>query len=263
MAQTKVVDLINPEVLADAMAGELEKAIRFAPYARIDSTLEGVPGDTITRPKYGYVGPAEDLTEGVPMDPTKMSMTTTTVTIKETGKAIEVTEKAIITNLNGTMSEAQNQLNLSLADKVEMDYVTALDTALQTSAATFTPEGILDAVDVFNDEDEEDYVLFINPKDYSKLVKSLFSVGGKVAEQAIAKAQVAELVGVNSIERTRRVAEGTAYIQKVGAVEIIYKRRPQVNGDRDILARTYVLAANQYYGINLYNDKGVVKLTGA
>lgn len=49
---TKAIDLVNPEVMADAISAELENKIRFAPYARIDTTLEATAGDTITRPRY-------------------------------------------------------------------------------------------------------------------------------------------------------------------------------------------------------------------
>lgn len=262
MAQTKAIDLINPEVMADVISAQLEDAIRFAPYARVDNTLVGQPGDTITRPKYGYVGPAEELEEGVPMDTTKMSMTTTTVTIKETGKAIEVTERAVLVNVAGTVGEAEKQIKMALADKMDLDYVGSLRGSKLSSAATeFSPESILNAVDVFNDEDEEKYILFINNKDYSKLVKSLFNVGGSTQERAIAKADVAELVGVEDIVRTRRLNEGEAYLQKPGAVEIVYKRSVDVNADFDILARTIVLAGNQYYTTNLYDESGVVKMT--
>lgn len=261
MAQTKAVDLINPEVLADVIAGQLENKIRFAPYARIDSTLEGQPGDTITRPRYAYIGPAEDLVEGEPMDTSKLSMTTTQVTIKEAGKAVEVTEKAIITNIEGTMDEAGNQITLSLADKMEIDYLASLnETKLSFDGTATSADSIIDAVDVFDDEDDEDYILFINNKDYTKLVKSLFNVGGDIQQVAMARAEVAELVGVEDIVRTKRLQEGTSFLQKQGAVEIVYKKRPNVNHDHDILARTFVLAGNQYYTTNLFNESGVVKI---
>lgn len=257
MAQTKAADLINPEVLADTISAQLEQKIRFAPYARIDSTLEAQPGDTITRPKYAYIGPAEDLTEGVPMDPAKLSMTTTQVTVKEAGKAVEVTEKAIITNVNGTMNEAGNQITLSMADKLEIDYLASLSTAsLSFTGAATTVNNIIDAIDLFGDEDEEDYILFIHPKDYTKLAKSVMDVNSGLSKQ-----QLAELCGLADIVKTKRVAEGTSYIQKQGAVEIVYKKRPNVEKDHDILARTFVLAGNQYYTTNLYNDGGVVKMT--
>lgn len=262
MAQTKATDLINPEVLADAISASLPQAIRFAPYARMDNTLAGQPGDTITRPKYGYVGPAEDLQEGVPMDTAKMSMTTTQVTVKEAGKAIEVTQTAVITNLAGTLTEAEKQLKLAMADKIEIDYLAALETSLLTySGVPTSAAAILDAIDVFGDEDESDLVLFINPKDYTKLVKSLFAVGGAIQETALSKAQVIELVGVKDIKKTNRLTEGKAFLQKFGAVEIVNKRKVDVQTDYDILARTHVLAANAHYTTNLFDDNGVVKIS--
>lgn len=199
------------------------------------------------------------------MDTAKLSMTTTTVTVKEAGKAIEVSEKAILTNLDGTMSEAENQIALALADKVEIDYVETLrGTQLSYNGVPTTPEAIIDAVDVFDDEDQGDYILFINNKDYTKLVKNLFGINGSdVQNQALTKGQVAELVGVKDIVKTKRLNEGEAYLQKEGAVEIVYKKRPEVKGDEDILARTVVLAGNQYYATNLYNEAGVVKMQQA
>lgn len=275
-AQTKAADLVDPEVMALAVSGKLTNAIKFRPYANIDTTLVGNPGSTITRPKYGYVGAAEDLQEGVPMDTAKMSMTTTQVTVKETGKAIEITETAIITNVGGTVGEAERQLALSMADKVETEYVAALETALQTVAGSPTTAAkILEGIAVFNAESDLNLVLFINPKDYTKLVASLLTAGGTTQERAITTGQVAELVGVKAIERTRRVEEGKGYLQvyatqepedsedQSSAMEIVMKKDVAINRDGDILARTVVVAANAHYVVNLKNDAGVVKFTGA
>lgn len=259
MTMTKAIDLINPEVLADAIGAELENKIRFAPYAKIDTTLVGRPGDTITRPRYAYIGPAEDLQEGVPMDPAKLSMTTTTVTVKEAGKAVEVTETAILTNVDGTMSEAGNQISLSIADKLEIDYLASMATTQLTFNGTATTaENIIDAIALFGDEDEEDYILFINPTDYTALYKSMV-----VGNTFLSSAQLAELLGLKAIVKTKRVEAGTSYIQKQGAVEIVYKKKPEIKAGEDILARTVVLAGNTFYVTNLYNEGGVVKLAEA
>lgn len=260
MAVTTASNLINPQVMADAISAALPNAIRFAPYARIDTTLQGQAGDVITRPRYGYVGPAEDLVETVPMDPDQMSMTSTTVTVKEAGKAIELTEKAILTNVNGTVGEAENQLKLSIADKIDIDYLETLRSAtLSYTGAPDSAESIIDAVNVFDDEDAGDYVLFINNGDYTTLVKSLLAVGGNTGAAALTSGQVSELVGVKNIVKSRRLAAGEAFLQKQGAVEIVYKKQPEVKTDGDILARTVVLAGNTFYATNLYNESGVVK----
>ncbi|KYG34915.1 N4-gp56 family major capsid protein [Alkalihalobacillus trypoxylicola] len=261
MTQTKAIDLINPEVMADAISAKLPQAIRFAPFARIDTKLVGQPGDTITRPKYAYIGAAEDLVEGLPMDTTKLSMSTTKVTVKETGKAVEITERAILTNVSGTLEEAENQILLALKDKVEIDYLTALgETQLSFNGTATNAESILDAVDVFDDEDEQDYILFVNTKDYTKLVKSLLNTNGQTGQTALTSGQVSELVGVKDIVRTKRLAEGTSYLQKQGAVEIVLKKYPEIKADEDILNRTVVITGNEYYTVNLYNDAGVVKI---
>ena len=259
MTMTKAVDLLNPEVMADTIGAELDKKIRFAPYARIDNTLVGRAGDTITRPKYAYVGAAEDLAEGVPMDTTKLSMTTTTVTVKEAGKAVEVTETAILTNVSGTEAEAQNQIGLAIADKLEIDYLTSMaTTALTLAQAPTASESIIDAIALFNDEDVEDYILFINSADYTTLHKSMI-----VGNTFLTMEQLAELLGLKAIVRTNRVAVGTAFIQKQGAVEIVYKKKPEIKADDDILARTVVIAGNTFYTTNLYNEGGVVKIATA
>lgn len=255
-AQTKAADLINPEVLADAVAGKLGNLIRFAPFARVDEELVGRAGDTITRPKYGYIGAAEDLVEGVAMDTSKLSMTTTLVTVKEAGKAVEITEQALLTNVDGTLGEAENQLGLAIADKIEIDYLATMATApLALAKAPTTVDNIIEAIDLFADEDVEDYVLYINTKDYTELRKALI-----VGNTYLNEAEVADLLGLKEIVKTNRTEVGTAYIQKQGAVEIVLKKRPEIKADEDILARTVVLAANTFYVTNLYNDNGVVKI---
>ncbi|MGZ2591173.1 N4-gp56 family major capsid protein [Staphylococcus borealis] len=263
MAQTKAQHLIDPEVLVDEINGQMDNAIRFTPYADVDNTLKGQPGDTITRPKYAYIGPADDLQEGVAMDTTQMSMTTTQVTVKETGKAVEVTETAVITNINGTLKEASRQLAMAIADKVEIDYVAELGTTKLSASVQPNASGILDAIEVFNSEDEDNYVLHVNPKDYNKLVKSLFSAGGNVQDRAISTGDVAQIVGVSDIVKTKRIPEGTAYLQRKGAMEIVNKKSPAAYTDFDILKRTHILSTNYHYGVNLKDDNGVVKVNFA
>ena len=61
---TKLSDLIDPEVMGDMVSARIPKKLRVAPFAKIDDTLAGVPGDTITVPAYTYIGDASDVAEG-------------------------------------------------------------------------------------------------------------------------------------------------------------------------------------------------------
>ena len=65
MAMTKLAQLVDPQVMAPMISAKLPKAIVATAFAKIDTTLVGRPGDTITVPKYIYIGDAEDLAEGV------------------------------------------------------------------------------------------------------------------------------------------------------------------------------------------------------
>ena len=46
MATTKIADLINPEVMADMISAKIEKKLVVTPFAKIDTTLVGQPGNT-------------------------------------------------------------------------------------------------------------------------------------------------------------------------------------------------------------------------
>lgn len=257
MTLTKALDLVNVEVLADTISAELEKGIRFAPHARVEDTLVSEAGLTIKRPRYAYIGAAEDLEEGVPLDPTKMTATEATVTVKEAGKGIEPTYTSILANVDSFMDEAVLQLQKSVSDKIDMDYVATLgETELAHNAAPTSVDAIIDAVELFGDEDEEDYILFINPTDYNALRKSMIDGNTFLSQE-----QLADLLGLKEIVKSKRVEVGTAFVQKEGAVEIVYKRYPTIEKDKDIIKRTIVITINTLYATNLYNEGGVVKIS--
>lgn len=52
MAETKLTNMIDPEVMASMISATLPNKIKFAPLANIDTTLSGRPGSTLTVPKF-------------------------------------------------------------------------------------------------------------------------------------------------------------------------------------------------------------------
>ncbi|MEG1314068.1 MAG: N4-gp56 family major capsid protein, partial [Bacilli bacterium] len=158
MAQTKLTNLINPEVIGDMISAGLPKAIKFAPLAKIDTTLVGQPGNTITVPKFAYIGDAEDVAEGVAMGTVVLTASSTQATVKKAGKAVEITDESVLSGYGDPVGEANSQLLKSIASKVDNDCVTALGSATLTydgSAAVIAYNGVVDAVDKFQEEDYE------------------------------------------------------------------------------------------------------------
>ena len=102
---TKLENLVNPQVLADMISAELPNAIRFAPLAVVGTRLVGSAGNTLTMPKYGYIGDAEDVAEGEDISIAQMSTTTTQVTVKKAGKGVEISDEAVLSGYGNPEEE--------------------------------------------------------------------------------------------------------------------------------------------------------------
>ena len=48
--ETKLANIINPQVMQDMVSAGLPKALKFTQFAQVNEDLKGVPGDTITIP---------------------------------------------------------------------------------------------------------------------------------------------------------------------------------------------------------------------
>jgi len=83
----------------------------------------------------------------------------------------------------------------------------------------------------------------------------------------LARGQIGDIFGIPVIVSDRvTVTAGApdtygAILVKRGALGLLYKRRPVVESDRDILRRTTVLTTNVHYAVKRLNDQGVGVLT--
>ena len=171
---TKISDLINPEVMADMISAKIPKKIVVAPFAKVDTTLQGQPGDTITIPQYAYIGDAVDVAEGVAAETVKLTATTTKATVKKAMKAVELTDEAVLSGYGNPVGETNNQIAKSIAAKVDNDCMDALYNAqlfFDGSSAVIGYDQVVDAIDVFDEEVNTEKVMFINPKQVTKLRK--------------------------------------------------------------------------------------------
>lgn len=307
MNETKLANMVNPEVMADMISAELPNKLKFAPLATIDTTLEGQPGDTITIPAFKYIGDAVDLTEGIAMGTVVLETTTDTATIKEAGKAVEVTDKAVNSGYGDPIGEANNQIIMAINAKTDSDCIAALQTATLVhdgSAAVIGYDVIVTAIDKFEEEDDEPKILFIHPlqkgtlrkdDDFISNVPNAFMTGviGEIAGcQVVASGKVPRTptytkttdvaldatktyytvsndvytaVAEPAVANIGNYYEITGYIVnnfivKPGALAIYLKAKANVEADRDILKRTTVIAASEYYVAALANDSKAVQL---
>ena len=263
---TRMEHMVDPEVMADMISAELEDAIRFTPLARVDRTLVGRPGSTITVPAFKYIGDAEDVAEGEAIGLGLLETITEDFTIKKAGKGVEITDEAVLSGLGDPLGEATRQLSMSIANKVDNDVLDALDDAsiihyLGESSA-WDIDAVAGAIDKFNDEDDEPMILILNPTDASELRKAVaadWERASDLGDQIVVRGTYGGVLGAQVI-RSRKVSEGVGYLVKAGALAIYMKRNVEVESDRDILKKTTVITADQHYGAHLYDESKVVKI---
>lgn len=168
-------NMINPEVMGDMINAKIEALLKITPYAKVDTTLQGVPGDTKTVPAWNYIGDAEDIAEGAEVPLSEMSATSATFTIKKAMKAIGLTQEAVNSGLGNPIGQAETQLAKAIAGKVDNDVLDAAYTGtvvVDGSAAIIGYDGVVDAVTKFEDEEDGiDKVMFIHPKQEAQLLK--------------------------------------------------------------------------------------------
>ena len=120
------------------------------------------------------IGDAVDVAEGVAAETVKLTASTTQVTVKKAMKAVELTDEAVLSGYGNPIGETNNQIAKSIASKVDNDCMDALYNAqlfYDGSSSQIAYDGIVDAIDVFDEEVNTEKVMFINPKRVTKLRK--------------------------------------------------------------------------------------------
>lgn len=266
MTMTKIAQMVNPQVMADMIKAELPKKIKVSPLAKIDTTLVGRPGDTITVPSFAYIGDAEDVIEGEAITISQMTTTTTTAKVKKAGKGVEISDEAVLSGYGDPVGEANRQLLMSIASKIDEDAMKVLKTANLTHDASSTSiisyEGIVDAIDKFEEEDYESKVIFVHPKQVTQLRKDKnFLSLDKYPVPVIMNGVIGSIAGCQVVVSKRVDNSSTMYqnpIVKAGALTIYMKRDAMVEADRDILKRTTVITADEHYTVALSDKSKVV-----
>lgn len=278
MAQTKLTNLINPEVMADIIDAKIANKIVVTPFAKIDTTLQGVPGDTITVPTYAYIGDAEDVAEGVEAGTTVLTATSTKATVKKAVKNVDLTDEALLSGYGDPVGQATSQLAKSIASKVDVDCMAALlgvkTQIFDGSAAKIGYNGVVDAIDVFNEEVNGEKVIFVNPKQVTDLRKDAnFISADKYPGQVVMTGEIGMICNAHVVPSKKVVLDSTSafYVcpivklesdvevdEEAPALTIYLKRNVNLETDRNVLKKSTLLSVDQFYTAAVSNASKVV-----
>lgn len=283
MATTMLNDIINPQVMGDMINAKIPHMLKVTPFAKVDTTLVGVPGDTKTVPCWNFIGAAEDIAEGEAVDTTKLTAASTTFSIKKAMKSVGITQESINSGLGDPVGAAETQLAKAIAVKLEADVLAAAMTAtlaFDGSATKISYAGIVDTVGVLAEEEITDKVMFVHPDQITVLRKdSDFLSADKYGGNVVMSGEIGMIAGVRIVPskqivktesgtyvcpliKTEPSSTETEYTEdELAAITIFLKKDTAVDHEWMPKTQTHDITAAKYYGVALTNAAKVVLAT--
>ena len=282
MATTKLTNLINPQVMSDMISAKVEKKVAVIPFAKVNTELEGRAGNTITIPVFGYIGDASDVAEGVSIGAEALTTTDIQFTVKKIGKGVDLTDEALFSGYGDPVGEANRQLSMAISQKIDQDAIDELYKGSLTYngvASKISYAGIVDAVDVFEEEYNTEKVIFVHPKQLSQLRKdadftsadkyvngNYVAVNGEIGKICNCRVVVSKRVKENTdntgyVNPIVKISFDTETEQDTSALTIFLKKGVAVETDRDIDKQVNMIRASEHYVVALTDESKVVLAT--
>lgn len=291
---TNLKDIINPEVMGDMIEAKINAQCKLIPYAHVDTSLQGVAGDTKTVPSWNYIGDAEDFDvekaneTDAEAKTSKLTAGFRTFTIKCALKAVSILQTAINSGLGDPIGQANVQLAKSITSKIDNDILTAIYGAETDSkypckvvdgkSAYIGYAGIVKAVTNFDDEEDGvDKVMFVNPLQMASILTDpqfisadKFTAGvavtgavGQIAGCWIKKSrkikQDTEGNWINPIIKLEADSADTEYTEdELPAVTIYLKKDTQVDHEWFPKKQRHDVTASKYYGVAVTNASKLI-----
>lgn len=271
---TKLANLINPEVMADMVSAKVDKKLRVIPYAKVDTTLQGQAGDTISVPKYAYIGEAVDVAEGEDIPVRQMAVSSKQYQVKKAAIGGILTDEAVLSGYGNPVGELTNQMALSIGGKTDTDGYEELVTAptAYTASGSISYEEIVKAIDLFEEETNTEKVMFVHPKqvtqlrldpnfiDKSKYGNEVMVDGeiGMIANARIVSSKKVKVVSGAYLNPIVKLEEDTETEDASPALTIFLKRDTNVETDRIARNRSTEVTGDKMYVVALTNETKVI-----
>ena len=274
MANTINQNVIVPEVYAQLVREKIAGKCKVAQFLVNIGDLHGKVGETLTMPKWAYIGDAVDWDINTPMDKTQMKQTSTTATIKAiSAPAVEVADYDNEVELGNAIEEAASQQALGVARKYDTDAIEcALQSPLKYQLATknaVTQEELIAILGLYGDD--RDSVDFDAIVIHSLFAPSFYQMPMFV-KRDMTMAVDGNGVAVNGcigyflnipVVLSDRLydatnQEGFILVMKKEAISIIPKENPFAEPERNASLRRTTIYLSQFYAMALTDDEAVV-----
>ena len=253
-AETLKSNLIIPQVMADYIEEKLTDNIVFAPLAEVDTSLAGGAGDTVTLPKYAYIGAASVVNENGQIVQVALTASSVTKTVHKLAKGVTITDEAKLSGYGDPVSEAGDQLVKAIADAADAEFVTEMgDATLKYGVynAGLSADTVAEALELFGEDQGGPQTLIIPPADMTALRKDDdFTKASELqAEAVLIKGNTVgeiwgcQLVPSNRLKPSASAKNRKSYIVRPGALGLVMKKDVAVEESRNAeYARTSYFA---------------------
>lgn len=267
-------NLIVPDVYAQLVREKIAGKVVISQFAKVLGDLQGNVGETLTMPKWGYIGDAKDWDISKPMDKTQMTQTSTTATIKAiAAPAVKVRDYDNEVALGEALNEASAQQGIAIARKHDTDAIAcALTSPLKHKLAAkgkVTQDELIAILGLYGDErDSADFDAIVI---HSAFAPSFYAMDMFVSRE---KTMVTDGNGITvngcigyflniPVLLSDRLYDTTntepfLFVMKKNALGLIPKEVPFVETERDASIRETVIYASQFYAMALIDDEAIV-----
>ena len=274
MANTINKNVIVPEVYAQLVREKIAGKCKVAQFMVTLGDLHGKVGETLTMPKWGYIGDAVDWDINTAMDKTQMKQTSTTATIKAVqAPAVEVSDYDNEVELGNAIEEASNQQALGVARKYDTDAIAcALESPLKYQLATkneITQTELIAMLGLYGDDrDSADFDAIVIHSSFApsfylmdmfvKRDLTMTADGNGIAVNGCIGTflNIPVVLSDRCYDATNQ--EGFVLMMKKGAISIIPKEEPFAETARDASIRKTTVYLSQFYAMALTDDEAIV-----
>lgn len=272
MATTKLENIINPEVMADMISAKLPKALKAKGFMKVDTTLTGKAGNTITVPQYAYIGEAADLAEGAAGTVTQLTATEKEYTIKKAVKNVELTDEAVLSGYGDPVGEVTRQLTMAIEDKIDSDGIAVLEAITSSSPAganyvtstetAYNYEMVCDGLDALpNSEDEGEDLYLLIPKAGIKALRRDDRFIDKNNGEMLGTGVVGSVAGCKVVVSAKLSdTSKAAYIMRPDALTAFIKRDVTLETDRNVLNKKTLFSADEHFVVAIEDLNKIVKV---
>lgn len=267
-------NIIVPDVYASLVREKIAGKCKVAQFLVNLGELHGKVGETLTMPKWGYIGDAKDWNINSPMDVTQMKQTSTTATIKAIqAPAVKVADYDSEVELGNAINEAAEQQAIAVGRKYDTDAIAeALKTPLKYKLGaknTVTQDEMIAILGLYGDDrDSADFDAivisslfapsFYKMDMFTSRERTMTTDGSGIAVNGV----IGEFLGIPVVLSDRLYdstnTEGFILVMKKNAISYIPKENPFAETSRDASLRQTTIYLSQFYAMALTDDTAVV-----